>query len=97
MNKLFEQKRTQLSFYLLHMKIVIIDEERNAFMKGFPDRKRNDIGSDRTDDINGDKENFFVEKVIKMRVNKKGGRVSCEMCWIPSESGYLGTIWKSFW
>ena len=52
---------------------VITDEERKAFMKGFPDRKRNDLVSGRTDDIKGgDGENFFVEKVIKMRVNKKG-------------------------
>ena len=65
--------RTHLSFYLLHMKIVITDEERQAFMKEFSDKKRNDIGSDRTDDIKGeDEENFFVEKVIKMRVNKRG-------------------------
>ena len=52
---------------------VITDEERKAFMKGFPDMKRNDLVSGRTDDIKGgDEENFFVEKVIKMRVNKKG-------------------------
>ena len=64
--------RTHLSFYLLHMKIVITDEERQAFMKEFSNRKRNDIGSDRTDDIKGeDEEKFFVEKVIKMRVNKR--------------------------
>ena len=54
------------------MKIVISDEERKAFMKGFPDRKRNDLVSDRTDDIKGGEEKFFVEKVIKMHVNKKG-------------------------
>jgi len=42
-------------------------------MKGFPNRKRNDLVSDRTDDMEGeDEEKFFVEKVIKMRVNKKG-------------------------
>ena len=38
------------------MKIVITDEERQAFMKEFSDRKRNDIGSDRTDDIEGEEE-----------------------------------------
>ena len=42
-------------------------------MEGFPDRKRNDLVSGRTDGINGeDEEKFFVEKVIKMHVNKKG-------------------------
>ena len=52
---------------------VITDEERKAFMKGFPDEKRKDQVSGRTDDMNGeDEENFFVEKVIKMRVNGKG-------------------------
>jgi hypothetical protein len=55
------------------MKIVVTDEERKAFMKGCPDRKRNDLVSDRTDGIKGeDEEKFFVEKVIEMRVNKKG-------------------------
>ncbi len=39
---------------------VITDEERKAFMKGYPDRKRNDLISDRTDDIKGeDEEKFF--------------------------------------
>jgi hypothetical protein len=52
---------------------VITDEERQAFMKKFSDRKRNDIGSDRTDDVKvEDDDNFFVERVIEMRVNKKG-------------------------
>ena len=52
---------------------VITDEEREAFIKGFPDKKRNDQVSGRTNDINGeDEEKFFVEKVIKMRVNRKG-------------------------
>ena len=47
--------------------------------------KINDIGSDRTDNSKGgDKEKFFV--------TKRGRKVSCEMGWIPSESGYLGTI-----
>ena len=65
--------RTHLSFYLLHMKIVITDEEIQAFMKEFSDRKRKDIVSDRTDDIEGEEEeNFFVEKVLKMRVKKRG-------------------------
>ena len=51
----------------------ITDEERKAFMKGFPDKKRNDQVSGRTNDINGeDEEKFFVEKVIKMCVNRKG-------------------------
>jgi len=87
--------RTHLSFYLLHMKIVITDEERQAFMKEFSDRKRNDIG-DRTDDIKGeDEENFFVEKVIKMRVNKRGkeeflvkwvGYPLSEATWEPFEN-----------
>jgi hypothetical protein len=31
---LFYHMRTQLSFYLLHLKIVITDEGRNVFMKG---------------------------------------------------------------
>ena len=53
------------------MKLVITDEERQAFMKECSDRKSNDIGSDQTDDIEGKEgENFFVEKVIKMHVNK---------------------------
>ena len=52
---------------------VITDEERKEFMKGFPDKKTNDQVSGRTNDINGeDEEKFFVEKVIKMRVNRKG-------------------------
>ena len=72
---------------------MITDEERKAFMTGFPDRKRNDLVSGRTDAIKGeDKEKFFVKKVIKMHFKKGEGRVSCEMGWIPSESGYLGTI-----
>jgi len=54
------------------MIIVITDEERKGVMKGFPDRKRNDMVSDRTDDSKGDGEKFFIEKVIKMCVNKKG-------------------------
>ena len=68
--------RTQLSFYLLHMIKVITDEERKAFMKGFPDRKRNDLVSGRTDDIKGNnEENSFVEKIIKMHINKKGNEL----------------------
>ena len=87
--------RTHLSFYLLHMKIVITDEERQAFMKEFSDKKRNDIGSDRTDDIKREDEDFFVEKVIKMRVNKRGkeeflvkwvGYPLSEATWEPFEN-----------
>ena len=88
--------RTQLSFYLLHMKIVITDEERQAFMKEFSNKKRNDIGSDRTDDMKEeDEENFFVEKVIKMHVNKRGdeeflvkwvGYPLSEATWEPFEN-----------
>ncbi len=95
MNMLFNT-RTWLSFFLLHMKIVITDEERQAFMKEFSDRKSNDIGSDRTDDIEGEEEeNFFVEKVLKMRVNKKGkeeflvkwvGYPLSEATWEPFEN-----------
>jgi hypothetical protein len=52
---------------------VITDEERKAFMEGFPVRKRNDQVSGSTDGMNGeDEENFFVKKVIKMHVNRKG-------------------------
>jgi hypothetical protein len=52
---------------------VITDEERKVFMNGFPDRRRSDLVSGRTDDIKGeDEEKFFVEKVIKMHGNKKG-------------------------
>jgi hypothetical protein len=41
---------------------VITDEERKAFMTGFPDMKRNDLVSGRADDINGeDEEKIFVE------------------------------------
>jgi len=77
------------------MIIVITDEERNAFMKGFPDRERNVLVSGRTDDIKGDEENFFVEKVIKMHINKKGKEqflvkwVGCplsEATWEPFEN-----------
>jgi hypothetical protein len=51
---------------------VLTDDERKAFIKGFPDKKSNDQVSGRTNDINGeDKEKFFAEKVIKMRVNRK--------------------------
>jgi hypothetical protein len=58
---------------MVHVIVVITDEERKAFMKGFPDRKRKELVSDRTDDSKGgDEEKFFVEKVIKMHVNKKG-------------------------
>ncbi len=88
--------RTQLSFYLLHVIKVITDEERIAFMKGFSDRKRNDLVSGRTDDIKGDdEENFFVEKVIKMHVNKKGkeeflvkwaGYLLSQATWEPFEN-----------
>ena len=43
------------------MIIVITNVERKAFMKGFRDRKRNDLVSDRTNDIKGgDDEKFFV-------------------------------------
>jgi hypothetical protein len=52
---------------------VITDEDSKAFMKGFPDSKRKDRVSDRTDDIKGeDQESFLVGKVIKMHVNKNG-------------------------
>ena len=62
-------------------------------MTGFPDWQRNDLLPDRADDIKEDQEKFFVEKVIKICVNKKGKEeFLCEMGWIPSESGYLGTI-----
>ena len=65
--------RTQPLFYLLRMIKVITDEERKALMKGFSEKKRNNLVSGRTDDIKGeDEERFFVEKVIKMPVNKKG-------------------------
>ncbi len=47
------------------MMIGIIDEERKAFMTG--------MVSEQTADIKGnDDGEFFVEKVIKMCVNKKG-------------------------
>ncbi len=60
---------------MLHMIKVITHKERKAFIKGFADRKRNDLVSDRTHDIKGeDEEIFFVEKVIKMCVNKKGNK-----------------------
>ena len=46
---------------------------KKVFMTGFPNTKINDIGSDRTDNSKGeDEEKFFVEKVIKMHVNKQG-------------------------
>ena len=64
-------------------------------MKDFPDMKSNALATEATDNINQEEqENFFdVEKVIKMRVSKKRkGRVSCEMDWVPFESGNLGTI-----
>jgi len=52
------------------MKIVVTDEERKAFMKGFHDRKRI---SDRTDGIKGEGDKkFFAEKLIKMGFNKNG-------------------------
>jgi hypothetical protein len=85
---------------------VITDEERQAFMKEFSDRKRNDIGSDRTDDIKGeDEENFFVERVIKMRVNKKGkeeflvkwvGYPLNEATWEPFENLSGEEAWYSY-
>ena len=69
---------------------------KRAFMKGFPDRKRNDLVSGRTDDIKGDdEEKLFVEKVIKMRVNKKGkeeflvkwvGYLLSQATWEPFEN-----------
>ena len=78
------------------MKIVITDEERQEFMKEFSNKKRNDIGSDRTDDIKEeDEDTFFVEKVIKMRVNKRGkeeflvkwvGYPLSEATWEPFEN-----------
>jgi hypothetical protein len=55
------------------MKIVVTDEERKPIMKGFPDRKRNDLVSDRTNGIKGEDEGkFFVEKVIKCVSTKRG-------------------------
>ncbi len=47
------------------MMLGITDEERKSFMSG--------MVSEQTADIKGDNElEFFVEKVIKMHVNKKG-------------------------
>ena len=68
------------------MIIGITDEEREAFMnngmlltsneevgsKGLTHRKRNDLVSDRTDDCEEDEEKSFVEKVLKMPLNKEG-------------------------
>ena len=53
---------------------MITDKERKAFMKDFPDMKSNALATEATDNINQEEqENFFdVEKVIKMRVSKKG-------------------------
>ena len=53
---------------------MITDKERKAFMTDFPDMKSNELASEATDNINQEEqENFFdVEKVIKMRVSKKG-------------------------
>ena len=75
---------------------MITDDERKAFMTGFPDRKRNDLVSGRAHVIKGeDEEKFIVEKVIKMRVNKKGkeeflvkwiGYPLSEATWEPFEN-----------
>ena len=69
---------------------MITDDEKSIHAN----RKRNDKGSDRTDNSKGeDEEKSFVEKVIKMRMSKNGKEEFLdEMGWIPSESGYLGTI-----
>ena len=65
-------------------------------MTGFPNRKINDIGSDRTDNSKGeDEEKFFLEKVIKMHINIKGkeeflvkwvGYPLSEATWEPFEN-----------
>ena len=68
------------------MMIGIIDEERKAFMTG--------MVSEQTADIKGEDDGeFFVEKVIKMHVNKKG-REEFRMKWV----GYplSETTWESF-
>ncbi len=49
------------------MMIGITDEERKSLMTG--------MVSEQTADIKGeDDEKFFAEKLIKMHVNKRGGR-----------------------
>jgi len=40
--------------------------------KGFPHTKRTDLIPDRTVDHKEEEEKFFVEKVLKMHLNKKG-------------------------
>ena len=61
------------------MMIGITDEERKEFMM--------QMLPEQTADIKGeDDEEFYVEKVIKMHVNKEGrGRISCQMGWVPTE------------
>ena len=51
---------------------VITDEERKEFMmKGFPDRNSNDLGSVKTQNNKSkDQEEFFVEKILDMHVNR---------------------------
>jgi len=62
-----------LSFGINFLK-VIKDEERKAFMNNVPDMvKSGDLASQTNNNIDEEEqEKFFVEKVIKMRVSKKG-------------------------
>ena len=61
------------------MMIGITDEEKQAFMMQMPPEQTADIKRKE----NGE---FYVEKVIKMHVNKEGmRRISCQMGWVPTE------------
>ena len=74
---------------MLHVIIFITDEERKTFMK---------------DSLTGKEmiwyliELEFLCGVCNQNVCQRKGewRVSCEIGWVTSESGNLGTIWKSF-
>jgi hypothetical protein len=71
---------------------VITDEDRKEFMNNFPDMiKSKHLASQTNNESNEEgQEKFFVEKVIKMRVNKKGKEES-----LVKWAGY--TLSQSTW
>lgn len=76
---------------------MITDEERRAFLNPIPDMTKSDVLAPKKN-INiseEEQEEFFVEKVIKMRVSKKGkeeylvkwaGYPLSEATWEPFEN-----------
>jgi hypothetical protein len=85
-----------LSFGINFLK-VITDEERKAFMNNVPDMvKSGDLASQTNNNIDEEEqEKFFVEKVIKMRVSKKG-KEEFLVKWAGYPLRQLGNHFKTF-